>query len=78
MSETPKCDSALSRLAGHLDQADLDRYLAAINAEQSQMALRLRQHLNQTQATWPTPTVCEICSALHLAGLRLVPVDAKP
>lgn len=77
---TPKCDAAISRLdlVGTLPQADLDRYLFAIGAEQSELVLSLRHHLDQTQATWPTPTVCEIRAALDLAGLRLVPVTAQP
>lgn len=77
MSDTPKCDSALSRLAGHLDQADLDRYLAAINADQQHQSLVLKGYLNAFPGGVQL-SLAQLRAALELAGLRLVPVDAKP
>ena len=76
MSDTPKCDSALCRLAGQLDQADLDRYLDAIGANQASLALLLKTQLAQTVHNHPS--LAQIQAALDKAGLRLMPVDAKP
>ena len=62
--------------AGHLSQADLNRYLDAMGANHAGLALLLRTHLAQTVDT--VPSLAQIQAALNRAGLRLVPVDAKP
>lgn len=62
--------------AGHLSQADLDRYLDAMGANQASLTLLLRAHLTQTVDT--VPSLAQIQAALDRAGLRLVPATTQP